>query len=235
MQLVSARETNDYPGTEMLRTMVMIQDGRFEKPVVLDLMKVSSASASQYDLPFYFMGQLIGTTFEYETPDSLNALGSENGYQHLYLEGSGKTSAANASLTWLGNGKFYTLTTATNSSDELLLSRVGASDPDFNLRRDAAFMIRRKNAKDTVFATIIEPHGSYNPVSELSLNANSSIAKLDIVHDDQRYTAIAIEDTQGVERTFILSNKDASSTKQHRLKVAGKMYDWTGPYYFSDH
>ncbi|MEP0201622.1 MAG: alginate lyase family protein [Halioglobus sp.] len=235
IQIVSARESNAYPGTVMLRTMAVIKAEGLEKPFVLDLMKVSSASTNQYDLPFYFMGQLIDTSFDYEAPGSLELLGSKNGYQHLYLEGSGASSSGNASLTWLANDKFYTLTTVANSSDELIFSRLGASDRDFNLRRDAAFMIRRKNAEDTVFATVIEPHGSYNPVSELSLNANSSIAKLDILHDDQSYTAIALEGVQGEQRIFILSNEDASSDEQHRLKLGGKAYKWTGPYYFSNH
>ena len=53
----------------------------------------------------------------------------------------------------MGNGKFYTLTSVTDSSDELLFTRLGANDPEFNLRRDAAFMIRRKG---------VERHGLCN-------------------------------------------------------------------------
>ena len=46
-------------------------------------------------------------------------------------------------------GLFYSLTSAAEASDELLFTRVGASDPNFNLRRDAGFMIRRDGVSDT--------------------------------------------------------------------------------------
>ena len=54
----------------------------------------------------------------------------------------------------------------TDENDELLLTRIGANDPDFNLRRDPAIIVRRPEASDTLFASIIQPHGSYNVVSE---------------------------------------------------------------------
>ena len=150
VQVVSAIETNAYPGTEMRRTMALIKNGNFEKPFLLDILKVNSDEENQYDLPFYFLGQVMKVNFEYGSPSTLSALGTENGYQHLYLEGQGNPSADNTKFSWMGNGRFYTLTSATDTSDELLFTRIGANDPEFNLRRDAALMIRRKDAKDTV-------------------------------------------------------------------------------------
>ncbi|NNE75848.1 MAG: alginate lyase family protein, partial [Pricia sp.] len=149
IQAVSAKETNAYPGTELHRTMAVINDENFEKPFVLDIMKITSDTENQYDLPYYFMGQVMSTNFEYESP-ALEILGKENGYQHLYLEGKGKPSSENIKLSWLGNGNFYTLTSVTNPSDEVLFTRLGANDPEFNLRRDAAIMLRRKNTNNTV-------------------------------------------------------------------------------------
>jgi len=234
VQVVSAKEVNAYPGTEMQRTMAMIKLNNFENPVVLDIMKVSSASKNQYDFPFYFMGQVINMNFEYDSPDSLSPLGKDNGYQHLYLEGKGKPSGETTQFSWLGNGTFYTLTTATNAADELLLTRLGAKDPEFNLRRDAAFMIRRKATGDTVFASVIEPHGAYSSVSELSENSDSSIAQLKVVFDDANYTAVSIIDKKGQVSLFILANIQSSDAKQHQLKIDGKSFEWTGHYYFKD-
>ncbi len=233
LQVVSAEEVNAYPGTEMRRTMAMIKDDRFEKPFVLDILKIESDKDNQYDLPFYFMGQVMETNFEYESPSTLSALGENNGYQHLYLEGTGRPSSDNAKLLWMSDGKFYTLTSATNGSDELLFTRLGANDPEFNLRRDAAFMIRRKNAKDTVFASIVEAHGSYSPVSELAVNSNSSVSEMKIVQDDESYTAVSIADLDGNVSIFILSNADASATEQHKLKIDGRAFRWTGPYHYT--
>ncbi|MDO7086556.1 alginate lyase family protein [Pseudocolwellia sp. AS88] len=233
VQVVSATEANAYPGTKMHRTMAMIKLEAFEKPFVLDIMKVNSETKNQYDFPFYYMGQMIEANFEYDSPKSLNPLGTSDGYQHLYLEGKGQAAANSTQFSWLGDGRFYTLTTATDSNDEILLTRLGANDPNFNLRRDAAIMLRRDNSKDTVFASVIEPHGSYDPVSEFSANSNSSISELKVVHDDEKYTAVSIKDLKGNESVFILANTNASTSKKHKLKVNGKVYKWTGAYHLA--
>ncbi|MBU2870700.1 heparinase II/III family protein [Colwellia sp. E2M01] len=231
VQVVSATEVNAYPGTKMHRTMALIKDQHFEKAFMLDIMKVQSDTKNEYDFPFYYMGQVINGNFKWESPTNLEPLGAKNGYQHLYLEGKGKPTTNNTKFSWLGNGKFYTLTSVAEESDELLLTRIGANDPEFNLRRDAGFMVRRK-AKDTTFVSIIEPHGSYSPVSEASLNSSSNIADLKIVKDNDEYTAVSITDLKGNKQLFILSNKDASSSEKHSLKINGKKYNWVGPYYY---
>ncbi|MEP1870426.1 MAG: heparinase II/III family protein [Paraglaciecola sp.] len=233
VQVVSATEANAYPGTELHRTMAIIKTDGFEKPFLLDIMKVKADKKNQYDFPFYFMGQVLSDNFDYESPETLKPLGDKNGYQHLYLEGKGKPSSDSTQFSWLGEGKYYTLTSATNKDDELLFTRMGANDPDFNLRREAALMIRRDNTADTSFVSVIEPHGSYSPVSELSVNSNSSIDELKVVLDTSKYTAVSIKDVKGNANIFILSNTNASMSKQHKLKVDGKTYRWKGPYYFN--
>ncbi|WP_370627016.1 alginate lyase family protein [Cellulophaga sp. HaHa_2_95] len=144
VQVASAKEVNAYPGTEMLRTMAIIEDSDFEKPYVLDIMKVVSNTTNQYDFPYYFLGQVLNTNFEYKVPENLKALGSSNGYQHLYVEGTAKSEKENTKFSWLNKGKFYSLTTVSNVNDEILFTRIGANDPEFNLRREAALMLRRK-------------------------------------------------------------------------------------------
>jgi hypothetical protein len=232
VQVVSATENNAYPGTKMHRTMALIKDENFEKPFLLDIMKINSDTKNEYDFPFYFMGQVIQSNFTYNSPASLSPLGKKNGYQHLYVEGEGKPDTNSTQFSWLGNGKYYTLTSATDKSDELFITRIGAHDPEFNLRRDAALMIRRKNTSDTTFVSVIEPHGSYSPVSELSINSNSNIAKLEVVYDNDNYTAVNITDVKGNEQLFILSNKDSSSATKHQLSINNKDYHWVGPYYY---
>lgn len=233
LQVVSAIEVNAYPGKEMRRTMALIRGDSFEKPFLLDIFKLSASEPGQYDLPFYFMGQLIDVNFEYEMPKVLRQLGTENGYQHLWVEGQGRPSTNNAKVSWLGDGRFHTLTTATDSSDELLFTRLGANDPEFNLRRDAAFMIRRQDSKDTVFASTVESHGSYSPVSELSLNSNSNIAEINVAFDNMKYTAVSIEDLSG-HRTMFIVAADPSSSERHQLEIAGQVYRWLGPYHYAE-
>ena len=231
VQVISATEQNAYPGTKMHRTMVMLKDEAFGKPFVLDIFKVKSNKTHQYDLPFYFLGQVLDTSFDYAsgTPE---VLGAANGYQHLYVEAKAESLPdGTAQFDWLENGKYYTLTTTTEKSDDIMFTRIGANDPNFNLRREAAFMTRRK-AKDTVFVSVIEPHGAYSPVTELSQNANSNVKSVSVVHDSDDYTAVEITTHNAGKRLFIISNKDASVTTKHRLKLQGKTYKWNGTYLF---
>ena len=230
-QVVSAREINAYPGTELHRTMAIIKPEHFAKPLVLDIVKVTSKTKNQYDLPFYFMGQILETNFDYEAPLSLLPMGDSDGYQHLYLEGKGKPSSDSTQFNWLVEGKFYTLTAATKATDELLFTRVGATDPEFNLRRDAALMFRRKDVSDTLFVSVIEPHGFYSPVSELSVNPNSNISSVKVVQDSNAYTAVTIANVENQSSIFIVANADASVSQRHELTIGGKQYSWQGPYY----
>ena len=232
IQIVSAIETNAYPGTEMHRTMAIIKDDAFEKPFMLDILSVKSDSTNQYDLPFYFMGQVLNTNFEYEVPKTLEPLGSDNGYQHLWSEGCGSTTEENTKLSWLDKGKFYTLTSATSKEDELRFVRIGANDPQFNLRREAGFIIRRKDTQNTLFVSAIEAHGSYSPVSESAVNSNSSISALKVVLDTVDYTAVSITTVKGTNKLFIIANTNASKEATHTLKINDKNYEWSGSYYF---
>lgn len=232
VQVVSAKETNAYPGTELLRTMAIIKDEDFEKPYLLDIMKVTSATANQYDFPFYYFGQLLLTNFEYKTPETLKPLGTKNGYQHLYLEATAKANSGNSKFSWFNNNKFYTITTITGNEDELLFTRIGANDPEFNLRRDPALILRRQNVKNTLFVSTIEAHGSYSPVSESAINSNSSIKELKVVLDSEDYTAIEITNIKGDKKIFVTANTNASKEAKHSIRINDKNYEWSGSYYF---
>ena len=212
--------------------MAIIKDEDFEKPYMLDIMKVTSNKANQYDFPYYFLGQVVQTNFDYQTPKTLNPLGNKNGYQHLFVEGTAKASSDNSKLSWLNKGKFYTLTSVTNTNDELLFTRIGANDPEFNLRREAALMLRRKNTKNTLFVSVIEGHGSYSPVSESAVNSNSSIKELKVVLDTEAYTAVQITNINGNTKLFITANTNTSKGEKHNLKINDKNYEWSGSYYF---
>jgi len=232
VQASSAKVTNTYPGTDMQRTVAIIKDEDFEKPFVLDIMKVVSDKTNQYDFPYYFLGQVLNTNFEYSTPKILKPLGSKNGYQHLYIEGNGKSNKDNTKFSWLNNGKFYSLTTVSNKNDEILFTRIGANDPEFNLRREAAIMLRRKNTKNTLFVSAIEAHGSYSPVSESAVNSKSNITALKVVLDTVNYTAISITNINGNTKLFITANTNASKDAKHTITINEKNYTWVGSYYY---
>ncbi|MCW2120369.1 alginate lyase family protein [Flavobacterium sp. 7A] len=231
VQIISAIENNAYPGTDMHRTMVLLETEGYEKPLLLDIFQVDSKNSNQYDLPFYYLGQMISANFKYDTPKILEPLGTAFGYQHLWKEGIGKATIENTKFSWLNAGNFYTMTSATNPEDELLLVRLGANDPSFNLRRDAGIIIRKKNTKKATFVSVIEAHGSYSPVTENAVNAVSSIANLELVYEDDNYVAVTIKNNNGNVNLFVLATTNNSVTAKHSLKIKDVMYNWVGAHY----
>lgn len=232
VQIISATENNAYPGTAMHRTMVVLEEEGYEKPLLLDIFQVDSKTANQYDLPYYYFGQIMETNFAYQTPSTLEPLGKKSGYEHLWKEGVGKAVAGeNAKFSWLNNGVFQTITAVTQPEDELLLVRLGANDPSFNLRRDPGFIIRKKNTKKTTFVNVIETHGGYSPVSEFSGNAYSSISNVSLVFEDANYVAVTITNKSGKTSLFILATTNNDGAKKHQLEIKGKAYNWVGTYF----
>ncbi|HCE56176.1 MAG TPA: heparinase [Lutibacter sp.] len=234
VQIISAKENNAYPGTELHRILIIIKDEKFENPYLLDIVKVNSAKENQYDLPYYFMGQVISTNFKYTIPAILTKLGEKNGYQHLWNEGVGKSDGENAKLTWFNNERFYTLTSFVSKDDELIFARIGANDPDFNLRRDAGFIIRKKNVKDAVYVSVIESHGNYNPVDEIATNAFSNVKNVEVVFNDANYIAIVVTRENNEKKLFVLALNDSSNNSKHKIEIGDKSVEWTGAYYFNN-
>ncbi len=124
------------------------------------------------------------------------------------------------------------MSTISDSNDEILFTRIGANDPHFNLRREAAIMLRRKNTKNTLFVSTIEAHGSYSPVTESAINSKSNIKELKVILDSVNYTAISITTLKGNTKLFITANTDASKEAKHTLKINNKTYTWVGSYYY---
>jgi len=231
MQIVSAIENNAYPGTSLHRTMALIEEDGFERPFLLDIMQVDSKTANQYDLPYYYFGQLMSENFKLETPKTLEPLGKANGYQHLWKEASATVSEPNAKISWLNEGKFYTLTAVVQPKDEVLFVRTGANDPSFNLRRDPGIIFRKKDAAKATFVSVLESHGNYSNVTELAVNASSNIASLEIVYEDASYIGVNIKSKVGVSTLLVLSTKDNNPKKKHQLKIKDKTYKWVGVYH----
>jgi hypothetical protein len=234
LQVVSARDSNAYPGTILARTVAIIQEASLAKPIVLDLFKVTSDSTHQLDLPFHYLGQVLDTNFDYRSPPTLAPLSNSDGYQHLYLEGVGRANNSNAKFSWMSENKFYTITSVVDQTDSLLLTRLGANDPNFNLRRDPAYIIRRPSAGDTLFASIIEPHGSYDRVTESAVDSKSNVLELSILRDDSDFTVVAFELTSGEKKIFAVANTQFEQDAVHTLTFDSIEYQWAGPYFYAD-
>jgi hypothetical protein len=175
------------------------------------------------------MGQFIHTNVAYKASDSVRTqLGLASGYQHLWKEAEGK-AAGPVTFTWLQGDRFYSTVSAADTSTEVLFTRIGAGDPDFNLRSESGIMLRR-NAASTVFATVLEPHGFFDPVDEISIKATGRVREVKVLASTADATVIEISGTGSLHWLFAVVNGEASIDAMHAITVGGKTLSWKGNY-----
>jgi len=228
LQLVSATSDNAYPDRKLHRAQWLLNDPAFDHPLVIDLFRAVGDRAADHELPTWYMGQLISADFDYTTKNTRSPLGTDHGYEHLFLEATGQPSGSTANVGWFNNGRFYTQTMAVRPGDEVLFVRPGANDPNFNLRRDPGFILRRPGVASTTFAAVLEIHGSYNPRDELARRPYGSITDLKVLVDDGDYTALQIEDKDGNRWRLLFSVADNDLARDHSLTIDGQTYRWQG-------
>lgn len=235
LQVVSGVERNAYKGVEMRRTTAMFKNPHFEYPIIIDIFRVQSDSVCQLDFPFYYKGQVVSTSFDYKkNTTELKALGTRNGYQHLWLEAVGKTDKPNACFTWVNGNRFYSISTLADENSEFMMMRIGANDPDFNLRFDPCFMIRQSNVKKHSFVSIIEPHGLYDLSREVTSGFKSNINAIKLLTDNENNTIMKFETINGDKYYFIAVNKDFDKNKQRSVIAEGKSITFIGNYHLEE-
>lgn len=235
IQVVSGVENNAYKGVKMQRTTAIINSGEFELPLILDLFRVISDSIHTYDFPFYYKGQMVSTDFEFKKNTTvLKPLGENNGYLHLWLEATGKTEKKTACFTFVNGTRFYSISTLTDLKTGLMMTRIGAGDPNFNLRNDPGFLICQPNVSNHTFISIIEPHGLYDLNREVTSNFESNIINIELLKDNENVSAVKISTKNGHQFLFISANKDFSESNKQNVELNGKTISFTGNYYFNE-
>ncbi len=194
-QTAGARELNAYPGVEMNRILVLWEDDYFANPVLIDYFSADTKESHDYDMPYQFAGQIMSQNFDYKT-EMPTTMGDGHGYQHLYKEATAK-AGDNIQMNWFKDSKFYTLTTLSEVGDDIILARVGANDPEFNLRRDALLIHRKENAKSPRFLSVIENHGTYSRVTERPVDPYSKIASVKITNENNQVVTFNIRAKDG--------------------------------------
>ena len=229
VQAASAKEEAAYPGVAQHRTVLLLQD-KNGQPVYIDLFRLSSDKEHQYDLPFWYNGQLIETSFPYVPATTrLEALGKKHGYQHIWKEATGKTDSSLASFTFLTGRSFYSVSTNATPATEFILGRSGAADPQFNLRRETAFIVRKKGSNE-LFVSVLMPHGSFDSQSEVSSGSRPPVRRITVLQNDEDYTAVRIHFINGDDWTVLLANKSVNGSAAHELLLNGRTVSWKGPY-----
>lgn len=233
VQVISGSDRNAFKNVILNRTTALISDKGLEYPITIDIFNVKSDSVHQLDLPFYYYGQMVMTNINYQkNTKELKALGTKNGYQHLWLEATGTTDKPNASFTWVNGNRFYTITTLANANTQFMMTRIGADDPNFNLRNDPCFMIRQTNTSNHTFVSVIEPHGLYDLSREVTSGYETKISGMNLLIDNDSFSAVKVETKNNQQYLFITVNKDFSDLKERKVLLNGKSISFTGNYYF---
>ncbi|RED96594.1 heparinase II/III domain-containing protein [Marinoscillum furvescens] len=231
VQIVSAKETNAYKDVAMHRTMAVVRVPELENPLVIDLFAVQAPEGTRYDLPLYYLGEFMSSNQDFETNDTLTPMGAHDGYQHLWQEAQAIAKGKVFRFTWFNKRNFFTMHSAVREGDELLLTRIGAYDPNFNLRRDPG-LIHRRTSGNTLFASLYELHGSYDYTTERPLNLFTAIADFRVLHESADYVAVQFELKNGNRYVFAFSLTDDDESSRHQLQIENKNLEWTGIYNF---
>lgn len=235
IEITGAVVEGAYDGVRFERTLAML-DGVVadrsvaDRSVVVDVLRVDAGEPHQYDLPLHYSGQFIDASHALDSRTAeLVPLGSDNGYQHLWLRASAQVDAADTfSLTWLNGTRFYTYTALAGDDLEVLFTVLGANDPNFNLRRGQAVILRIPQAEAATFVSVLEPHGEYNGPEEYTVQSRSRIRTL------ERFSAggadlIHIVTSNGNERWLALSH-DPRADRPHSVTARGRTFEWDGFY-----
>ena len=229
IQVMSARADHHNPGVAMERTMFLIDDARFPRPVVVDLFRLVSKAEHTYDYALHFRGQLIATDVKYEANVSKQEpLGKSFGYQHIWNEAADTVNGP-LRMTWLDGDRYYTVTMANPGQSSVIFGRTGANDPNFNLISEPMMLVRR-HSPNALFASVIEPHGYFSEPEERSLDAKPSIQAVRTLADTAEGTVVEVSGKGGVTWTVMVANGPASATAAHTISADGRTFSWTGNY-----
>ena len=168
------------------------------------------------------------TNFKYQNIPILEKMGEKFGYQHLWKEAEGKSLEKTAQLSWFNGVNFYTLTTTAASDDELVFGRTGATDPNFNLRRDPVFIIRKNDLSSTLFASTFEVHGVYSPVTEIGTNSYSKVASIEVLRNEEKYSIVEISFISKDRWIFVMTNNKELLNSNHKINLGERTLEWTG-------
>lgn len=227
VQVMSARADNYYPGVNMQRTMFLIEYSRLAYPVVVDVFRLSSSKNHVSDYPVHFRGQLITTNLKYiANTKNLKPMGDNYGYQHIWQEAVAKSDSS-FKVTWLDGNRYYSLMTAGYPGTEVIFGTTGANDPNFNLISEPVLFVRHQ-AKDHVFATVIEPHGYFNEAREQSSNARGEMLDVNVIGQNETGTVIEVAGKNDLHWQIMVTNGPASAIEKHSVTFGGVTYCWQG-------
>lgn len=224
VQVIAAKDDNAYDNVHLQRTVYLLELPD-KKKLVVDIFNTTAKEEHQYDLPFHYKGYLISTSVKYEPfVAKQETLGKKNGYQFLWKEAEANASDTMVQLTFLNDKTYYSISSLVQGQAKIFFTRSGANDPNFNLRHEPSFIIRKKGMNQS-FVNVIEIHGSFDPNIEFSTNSYSSVKAMKLLQQDEQYSIAEIM-LNNKKIIIAQANKDVATKSVHA--IAG--ISWTGPF-----
>ncbi len=229
IKIMSARANVYYAGVKMQRTMLLVKDDRLEFPTVIDIYRLESEQNHTYDFPVHYQGQLINTNFKYQANTTVQkTIGDDFGYQHIWEEATAKTDET-IKFTWLDGHQYYSLVQAVSPKTDVIFGRIGANDPDFNLRSEPMIIIRDK-AQDKIFTSVFEVHGYFDEASEKSVDAQGKITDVKVIGSNDEGAVVEVFGNDNIHWRICVNNGSASDSKENVVKFGDETFKWTGNY-----
>jgi hypothetical protein len=226
-QISSAVIEGAYPDTRFTRTLALFSVDGISAPLALDIVRVQSDSPHQYDLPLHYQGHIMRVGFDTDANIAARpVLGSDNGYQHIWVDAVGKPQGQNGFVTTLLDGRFYTYRFVPQRGAVTILAEIGANDPRFNLRREPIFIQRIRDAQDTTFVSLLESHGRYDGAAEQTVGSDSLIKSLS--HESVNGSDIVIVEKLDGKKIALAVSYDSDPGQKHSVKLGDQMLNWTG-------
>jgi oligo-alginate lyase len=191
MKTVSAKEAHAYKGVEMIRTNILFKADANAKDLLIDVYKINSTDAHNYDLPFWYNGHITFTSFpvKFNTKE-LKPAGTAFGYEHLWLNADAPI-ANNGTITVLNRNRFYSTSFLADNNMHVQFMTLGANDPENSLRNEKAFILSATDKKQHSFISITESHGGTDPIAETTTSAVTSVSDLQKISDDANKTVFS--------------------------------------------
>ncbi len=228
VKIASAEIDTAYDDVSLSRSVAIIEDYALSAPVIIDLVEAHADKTHQYDLPFHYNGQLVETNFDVQAISSERALlGQKNGYQYLWNLAESAATDGLSQITFLKDRRFYTVTSSVPNNTKVIFAETGASDPNFNLRREPAFILRSRSDDGVSFVSAIEPHGEYNPTVEYTRDSHSLIKS--VSHFENGPDEFVLLETKSGEVIGLGISGDVDPEKAHSVTVNGREMQWSGP------
>ncbi len=229
LQIAGAVMNGAYEDVSFRRTQVMLNGVAEDSALVIDVLTALSANTHQYDLPLHFNGQIVATSHQPESSTDLVPLGGDNGYQHLWHRASVDLPAGDSfEMTWLHDGRFYSYTSIAEAAGQAVFTELGANDPNFNLLRGQALILRVPEARNYSFVSVLESHGEYNGTDEYTVGNYPRVTAIER-YSEGGADVIRLLTDDG-EETLLALSYDPDVDAEHSVTVGERQIAWTGYY-----